>query len=295
MDTLLKWLHKKRNEDTTFTQILKLGFSIGQKSWIHAILSAISGIVIPIFYEQSHYVLFILLILILILDILYAYICNVYQQVAYEQRKFASEILADESSLLKSIVIEMENNPNWKNKIFKTVSDLVCEKIYQNFKEVFNCETRVAVEYIFNKSTKTSSKVKYVKMAGRRSVKRSVVKKSTMLEKRKNYYSYKIFINNNNGVNVLNTDEIQNKDIWYKNPKNNINVQKYVGIAVSVYDENEVKFILEIDFIDNFSFGDNNSDLDVKIFIEQYLMSYINIISISYLLNLNSKKEIPEV
>lgn len=222
-------------------------------------------------------------------------ICNVYQQVAYEQRKFASEILADESSLLKSIVIEMENNPNWKNKIFKTVSDLVCEKIYQNFKEVFNCETRVAVEYIFNKSTKTSSKVKYVKMAGRRSGKRSVVKKSTMLEKRKNYYSYKIFINNNNGVNVLNTDEIQNKDIWYKNPKNNINVQKYVGIAVSVYDENEVKFILEIDFIDNFSFGDNNTDLDVKIFIEQYLMSYINIISISYLLNLNSKKEIPEV
>lgn len=127
MDTLMKWLRKKRNEDTTFTQVLKLGFSIGQRSWIHAILSAISGIVIPIFYEQSHYILFASLILILILDIIYAYICNAYQQVAYEQRKFASEILADESSLLKSIVIEMENNPNWKNKIFKTVSDLVCD------------------------------------------------------------------------------------------------------------------------------------------------------------------------
>lgn len=147
------------------------------------------------------------------------------------------------------------------------------------------------MEYIFNKSTKTSSNVKYVKMAGRRSIQRSVVKKSTTLEKRKKYYSAKIFINNNNGVNILNIEEIQNKDIWYKNPKNNINVQKYVGIAVSVYDENEVKFILEIDFIDDFSFGDNNDDLDVKIFIEQYLMSYINIISISYLLNLNSKKE----
>ena len=68
MDALMKWLRKKRNEDTTFTQVLKLGFSIGQRSWIHAILSAISGIVIPILYEQSHYILFASLILILILD-----------------------------------------------------------------------------------------------------------------------------------------------------------------------------------------------------------------------------------
>ncbi len=86
-----------------------------------------------------------------------------------------------------------------------------------------------------------------------------------------------------------------NQEIWYKNPNNNTNIKKYIGIAVSIYDENDVKFILEIDFIDDFIFGDNNDDADIKSFIEQYLMSYINIISISYLLNLNNKKEIPEV
>ena len=48
----------------------------------------------------------------------------------------ASEILSDQSSLLKSIVIEIENNRSWKTKIFKTVADLVCEKIYTNIKEL---------------------------------------------------------------------------------------------------------------------------------------------------------------
>lgn len=295
MTNLLKWLRKKRNEDTTFAQFLKLGFSIGQKSWIHAIISAISGIVIPLFFSSGQYILFTILLLILICDILYAYICNEYQQNSYKRRKFASKILADESSLLKSIVIEMENNFNWKNKIFGTVSNLVCEKLYQNFKEVFNCETRIAVEYTFYKNTKSSQKIEYVKMAGRRSVTRSTVRKSTLLEKRKKYYSYKIFVNNNNGINILDTAELHNEDIWYTNPKNNTDIKKYVGIAVSVYDENQVKFILEIDFIDDFSFGENNDSIDIETFIEQYLMAYINIISISYLLNLNNKKEIPEV
>ena len=74
-----------------------------------------------------------------------------------------------------------------------------------------------------------------------------------------------------------------------------INVKRYVGIAVDVYDENEVKFILSIDFIDDFDFGDNNTEEEVKQFIENYLIAYINLISISYLLNLNNKKQIPEV
>ena len=71
-----------------------------------------------------------------------------------------------------------------------------------------------------------------------------------------------------------------------------INVKRYVGIAVDVYDENEVKFILSIDFVDDFDFGDNNTEEEVKQFIENYLIAYI---SISYLLNLNNKKQIPEV
>lgn len=56
-----------------------------------------------------------------------------------------------------------------------------------------------------------------------------------------------------------------------------------------------MKFILEIDFLDDFDFGEDNSDNDIKTFINQYLMAYINIVSIAYLLNLNKQKEIPEV
>lgn len=295
MSKLVKWLNKKRAEDTVLSQILKLGYSVGKKSWLHTVISALLGIVIPIFFDKGKMASFSISVLILVLDIIYAYICSSYQKISYTQRKFAFEILTDQSSLLKSIVIDIENNDGWKNKIFKTVSDLVCEKIYQTFKEVFNCETRVAVEYVFNKNTKTGQNVKHVKMSGRRSSTRATVRKSMALEKREKYYSYKIFINNNNGVNVLDIEEMQNQDVWYKNPRNTVDIKKYVGIAVSIYDENEVKFILEIDFIDDFSFGENNDNIDIKKFIEQYLMAYINIISISYLLNLNNKKEIPEV
>lgn len=295
MNNLIKWLRKKKVEDTILTHILKLGLIIGQKTWVHAITSATLGIIIPILFDNGHFILFSLCFIILILDIMYSYLCSSYQKIMYEQRKFASEILSDESSLLKSILIEMENNNGWKGKIFKTVSDLVCEKLYQNFKEVFNCETRIAIEYTFNKNIKNLQYAKYVKMSGRRSHSRSTVKKPIKLDAREKYYSYKIFINNNHGVNILSENDIQNEKIWYKNPSNNTDIKKYIGIAVSIYDEHEVKFILEIDFLDNFIFGENNNDDDIKVFIEQYLMAYINIISISYLLNLNSKREMPEV
>lgn len=288
MKRINKWLNRKKNDDNALTQFLKLCYSLGQKSWLHAIISSVFGIIIPIFYEKGAYFLFGLFITLLILDIIYAYVCDSYLKSTYTQRKFSSEILSDQSSLLKSIVIEIENNNNWKSKIFKTVSDLVCEKIYGNFKDIFNCETRVAIEYVFNKD------IKHVKMSGRRSKTRATVKKSISLEKRKKYYSYKIFINNNNGINILNENDLQNQEVWHKS-SNSVNIKKYIGIAVSVYDENEVKFILEIDFIDDFVFGDNNSDEDIKTFIDQYLMAYINIVSLSYLLNLNNKKEIPEV
>lgn len=295
MNNLIKWLRKKKAEDTILTHILKLGLAIGQKSWVHAILSAILGIIIPIFFDNKNFILFSLCFIILILDIMYSYLCSSYQKIMYEKRKFASEILSDESSLLKSMLIEMENNNGWRNKIFKTVSDLVCEKLYQNFKEVFNCETRIAIEYTFNKNTRTSQSTKFVKMSGRRSHSRLTVKRPLKLEERKKYYSYKIFIRNNLGVNILTEKDLQNEKLWYRNPSNSTNVKKYIGIAVSIYDESEVKFILEIDFLDDFIFGENNDENDIKVFIEQYLMAYINIISISYILNLNNKREIPEV
>ena len=292
---LFKWFDKHKNEDSSLVQFLKLMYSIGQKSWIHTMISAILGIIIPILYEKDDYITFSMFIFFMILDIMFAYICNEYYQLSYLKRKFSQEISSDQSSLLKSILVELENNNYWKSKIFKTVSDLVCEKIYQIFKEVFKCETRVSVEYVFNKNTKTAQNVKHIKMSGRRSNKRSTVKKSVIFEKRKKYYSYKVFFNNNNGVNILDETKINNEKVWYKDPNHITNVKKYIGIAVSLSDDDKVKFILSIDFLDDFTFGENNSEEEIKQFIEDYLTAYINLISISYLLNLNNKKEIPEV
>ncbi len=108
MIKIIKWLRKKRNEDTTLTQILKLGLSIGKKSWMHAIISSILGIIIPILFDKNHLILFVICIIFLILDIVYAYICNSFEKNMFEQRKFASQILSDESSLLRSILIEIK-------------------------------------------------------------------------------------------------------------------------------------------------------------------------------------------
>ena len=46
----------------------------------------------------------------------------------------------------------MQNETEWKSKIFRTTSEMVCEKIYSIFKEVFKCETRISVEYVFQKT-----------------------------------------------------------------------------------------------------------------------------------------------
>ena len=51
-------------------------------------------------------------------------------------------------------------------------------------------------------------------------------------------------------MNILEAKEIQNKSIWYKNPENNVDVKRYIGIAVSVLDDEKVNFILQIDFLD---------------------------------------------
>lgn len=293
MRKLVQWLNRNKNEDTILIQGLKLGYAIGVNSWIHSLVSAVLGIIIPLFFDDKK--IFLFLLFLLISDFIFAALCNYYQSFAYNERKFAGKTLDDESALLKSILIEMENNNNWKNNIFKTVSNLVCERIYQNFKEIFNIETRVAIEYTFYKNIKVGNKIKkikFIKMSGRKSASRSVPKKAVEFTKRKKYYSYQIFSENNHGINILEQDKILDDTIWYKNPKNNVDVKKYIGIAVNVYDENEVKFILEIDLLHDYMFGENDDNNDIKLFIEKYLMSYINLLSISYLLNLNNNKKI---
>lgn len=295
MNKIWDWIDKIKNEDNGFVSFLKWCYAIGKISWIHAVISAAAGILIPIFFEMSYYKSMAVAIAFAILDILYAYICNEYQKKLFISRKFTSELLEEFSSLIKSLNIFVQNESEWKSKIFRTTSEMVCEKIYSIFKEVFKCETRISVEYVFLKTIQNRNPEQHVKMAGRKSRHRSKTRKSIPLEKKQKYYSYQIFVNNNKGMNILESKEIQNQSIWYKNPENNVDVKKYIGIAVSVLDDEKVNFILQTDLLDDFKFGRNDSEEEIKNFVDQYLLSYVNIVTLAYLLNLNSKKELNEV
>ena len=294
-DGLLARLDTIKKQDTGFVHFLKWCYSIGKISWIHAVISAIAGIYIPISYENKQYMGMIIGGLIGILDLIWSYICNEYQKKLFINRRFTSELLEEFSSLVKSLSIFVENDSDWKNKIYGTTSEMVCEKLYSIFKEVLKCETRVSIEYTFQKELQSGESERHVKMAGRKSRHRSMTRNSIPLECKKKYYSYWIFIKNNKGINILETDEIQNEDIWYKNPDNNVDVKRYIGIAVSAFDNNEVNFIIQIDFLDEYKFGKDDSKEDIKEFVDKYLLSYVNVVTLAYLLNLDGKKEMTEV
>ena len=62
-----------------------------------------------------------------------------------------------------------------------------------------------------------------------------------------------------------------------------------------MFDNEEVNFILQIDFLDDFKFGKDDTEEEIKNFVDKYLLSYVNVVTLSYLLNLNGKKELIEV
>lgn len=170
--------------------------------------------------------------------------------------------------------------------------DAVCSKIHEEFKEVYKCDVRVSVEYVFEKNTDNSIDT-YRKMAGRYSNERVKPKKATTLSSREKYFSYKIFHNNLGGLHVLNEEDFSNPDIWYAT-EHNIKIYHYLGIANS-FNDKDVVFILQIDCLQNFNFGNNNSDKDIKSFVDAYIKPYANIISVAYLLGRNKNGKVGEV
>lgn len=295
MKKLYNWLNEQsqNNNAGLLVDFLKFMYSLGNIQLLHSIAITMLGIFIPVFIDKGKTKIWILLCIILVVDIFWNYICSTYRLRKFEERKFAAEVLQEQSSLINSIGIEMRENSKWKTTIFRKTSELVCEKIRNDFKEVLNCNTRVSVEYTFNKKDEDEC---YVKMAARRSDARQSVGKAVLLSKKEKYFSYQIFTENSRGINILNEKQIE-EDNWYKNPEHKNDVKIYIGIAISLPDnkESDVAFILQIDCLDNVKFGDDNTDDDIKKFINNYLMTYIHTISLAYLLNLSKDGKIPEV
>lgn len=291
---MFSWIDNNKEKDTIFINFIKFLYSIGKIEFVHSIIIAVLGIFIPIWIEQQKVSLAIIFLIILIFDIVFNYVCSKYQKRKFIQRKFAADILDNQSSLMNSITIEIQSNNQWKTSIFKKTSELVCEKIHNAFKEILKCDTRVSIEYIFEKD-RDGKVEKHIKMAGRRSPNRDTCKKSIPLENKRKYYSYQIFNDNKQGVNILPFEKIKDSHYWYINPSHSTNVKQYWGIAVSVLNEDRVDFILQIDCLEKLKIGKNNTDEEICDFINQYLKAYINIVSFSYLLNLTKTKKIPEV
>ena len=91
MNRVWDWIDKIKNGDNGLVSFLKWCYSIGKISWIHAVISAAAGILIPIFLDKAYYKSMAVAIIVAILDILYAYICNEYQKKLFISRKFTSE------------------------------------------------------------------------------------------------------------------------------------------------------------------------------------------------------------
>ena len=53
--------------------------------------------------------------------------------------------------------------------------------------------------------------------------------------------------------------------------------------------------VLQIDFLDDFKFGKDDTEEEIKNFVDKYSLSYVNVVTLSYLLNLNGTKELIEV
>lgn len=297
---MYKWVEEHKNDNSGFISFLKFIYAIGTNNTVMAIIASVLGIIIPIFFDLQIYLWFVLTFMLLIGGIVFNAVCTKYQEHQNKKQQIAIEALSNQNSLMNTINIEIKSNQQWKSHIFKKTSEIVCEKIQHLFKEVLHCSTRVSVEYVFNKTSKDKIE-RHVKMSGRRSPNRDTCKGSKPLTSRSKYYSYYIFSSNKVGISLVSENQINAKNSkWYKNPTHNIDIKEYIGIAVSVMDESSVDFILQIDCLHKTPFGQHaksrkETEIEIETFINTYLKSYIDIVGLSYLLNLNKNKCMPEV
>lgn len=296
IDSFYDYLEKLKSKDGLLTNVAKIIFIVGKQGWVHSIISLIMGVIISMFLDKDKVIFAIIFIAIAVLDILWAAVCTNYHKRMYVDRRFSTQLLTEQSSLIKSLVIDIQNSDraNWRKHIYRACSELACTKIYNIFKDVFKCETRVSVEFILEKPDKNGKLQKFVQMAGRKSISRDKGRKPVLIDKKEKFYSSKIFLNNNKGLNIRRPSEIDNADMWFQH--NNHDVKFYWGIAVCAIEEPHVDFILQIDFFEEeLDFIDKTNDEEIRKFIERNLTAYVNLIHLSYLLSLNGKNQIEEV
>lgn len=79
---MYKLLEKYQNKNTPFALFLKLAHSFGLKTWVHGVISTLSGIFTSLLYESGYVFWGIVMTIITLLDIAYSHICHEYSKKA---------------------------------------------------------------------------------------------------------------------------------------------------------------------------------------------------------------------
>ena len=267
---------KDKNSDSLLYIILKLLYLIGKTEWLNSLIMIIVSIFIPIAYDDNM-PLFVGLIIGVIVYFAFTQICISYKKHSEYRSSRLFRALDLHSETLSSVACQVESSEDWQSHFFEPTAQIVCSKIHDFFYNELKINTRVAVEYVFE-TQEANDVVKNIKMVGRQSQKRQNASRVKKLCEKSIYYIYRVFENNNVGINTLSEHQIKDKTIWYRNEKHDSDVKEYWGIAVANKND-EVAFVLEIDFLKVTKI----SEKDRQKFISDYMRMFIQTLRLSFL------------
>lgn len=266
--------YKERHTNSVVVSFFRLIYAIFKIDWVTYIALTIVTLFIPITYDAENWEGFWSLFGVFIFITILKYTCLSYKRHKEFLGNRIYRALDLQSETISSVNFYISSSDKWQKHIFEKTCEIVCAKIKELFTEELKVKTRVSVEYVYFDDKKGK---KMIKMLGRQSAARQNGSREKPLADKEQYYVYKIFNQNNCGENILKKDEIQEPKNWFTNKKHSVKVSEYWGITVE--EDDEVKFVLQIDFLDETKLKDS----EIHSFINDYLRTFIQIIRMAYL------------
>lgn len=286
-----------KDKDGILANLFKFLYGIFSNASIQTVTNTFLGVLIPCIVVKNNKLLWqncLLTMGSLALINATFQICNNYKNRNFNDRKFASLIVDRCSWIINSISIDIYKRSNYKNNILKVVGDMVCSEISSICKSIYGIETRVSIEYIFERNTNGKSE-SFTKMISRYSPKRQGVRNKAYKinnRERKSYFSNQVFRNNKTGIYFLLRSDIRNPEKWFINPNHENKTVQYLAIAQTVDGQN-VSFIFQIDSLSRELFGNNKEEAEE--FANKHLIIFVNLLCLAYTLNMDKNKKVGEI
>ncbi len=268
------WLDKVKQKNNLWSNTLRFLYSWGKIEWLWDIIGNLILLFIPICWIPS-FKLAIVLLCLFPFCVAFKYICLNYKKHSEYESSRIFRVLDLQSEAISSIACLVEESPTWQDEIFQRTSEIVCSKIHDLFLSELDLKTRVSVEYVEHRTENN-----FIIMVGRQSYRRQNGKRTKVLSEKKAYFIYKVFENNNEGVNILEKAELKDENYWHRN--HDVDVRAYWGIAVAD-NQRDVKFVIQIDFLDDLKM-DEQASME---FIKLYLNTFTQTLRFAYLQDSN--------